>query len=175
LKPEHAALQILVARAVGSLEDGRKVECDPGLVMLAGENGAKAADLFQTSRRVILTAEEKCALGAEADAVEMESFQVMEEAAKHGIRGVGIRAISDPVDMDLPFDLNQALDDQGAVSIPRVLKGLGRSPRSLPQLVRLGISSARAAAALARFLDRYVDLLAIRGASAVDLLRVEAR
>ena len=45
---------------------------------------------------------------------------------------VAIRAVSDSVDEDLPLDMNEVFNDEGAVSIPRVLGQVARHPQALP-------------------------------------------
>jgi len=161
LRPEYRIIQILAARGLVSERPhseppDRFVECSAPLVSFAEELGATVATSFCTTGRIIFRAEEKRHLAHKADAVEMESFEVVREAATRGLPAVAIRAISDVADEELPLDLNSVFDHQGQVSIPRVLGQLARHPKSIPGIVRLSQRSRRAAAALAKFLDRYV-------------------
>jgi adenosylhomocysteine nucleosidase len=165
LRPEYRLADVLAARTVSSSgaqgsRESRVIECDPSLVALAGEHGARIAGRVHTAGRVISTAGEKQKLGAEADAVEMESFEVVKESMEYGVRSVVIRAISDTVEEDLPLDMDRILTDDGRVSRSRVLGQLARRPWALPGLLRLGARSKRAAEALASFLDSYVTALA---------------
>jgi adenosylhomocysteine nucleosidase len=111
---------------------------------------------------VISTAREKQALSAKADAVEMESFEILRVAQNAGVPAVAIRAISDMLDEDLPIDMAEILTDEGQVSIPRVIGQVALKPQSLPGLVRLGKNSRVAAQSLSRFLDAFVAALANR-------------
>ena len=113
---------------------------------------------------MISTAREKQALSADADAVEMESFEILRAAQNVGVPAVAIRAISDTLDEDLPIDMAEILTDEGQVSIPRVLGQVALKPQSLPGLVRLGKNSRVAAQSLSRFLDSYVAALTNRTA-----------
>ncbi|MFZ0432486.1 MAG: hypothetical protein WAL86_07290, partial [Candidatus Acidiferrales bacterium] len=121
--------------------------------------GARAIERLHTVDHVVTTATEKNFLGKQADAVDMESFEVILESEAFGIRSVAIRAVSDTLNEDLPFDLN-AVIAEGRVSVPRVMSQLVRRPQALPALVRLGRRSSAAAEALAKFLDGYVQAIA---------------
>lgn len=165
LRPEYKLADVLAARAVSSggaprARELRVIDCDPSLVALAGECGARIAAGIHTADRVISTAAEKQVLAAAADAVEMESFEVVKESVAYGVRSVVIRAISDTAEEDLPLDMDRILTADGCVSTARVLGQLLRRPGALPGLLRLGSRSKRAAEALAQFLDAYVTALA---------------
>lgn len=166
LRPEYQVGQVLAARAVFSERaraEGRNdlLESSAPLISFAGER-ATVVDRFYSAERVVARAEEKRHLGATADAVEMESFEILFEAAAAGIPAVAIRAISDTMDEDLPLDMNEVFTDEGQVSIPRVLGQVARNPQSLPGLMRLGKNSRAASESLARFLDSYIGVLALR-------------
>jgi len=165
LREQHIPSDILVAHEIQAEtvhhEQRRRPEisCDPELAILATDCGAKVAGKFFTSSRMIQTAKEKAALGSIADAVEMESFDILVEAKVWGIRAVAIRAISDSVTEDLPLDFSKTLTKLGELSLGRVAKEVALQPGRLPSLVRFGKQSRRAAMALADFLDRYVKAL----------------
>jgi adenosylhomocysteine nucleosidase len=167
LRPEYQTGQVLAARNVfseapRSLAAERTLDSSPSLISLAAELGASPVACFYTADRVIFRVEEKRHLGRDADAVEMETFEILRAAAEGGIPAVAIRAVSDTVEEALPFDMNRIFDDRGQVSLPRVLGQLARHPQSLPGLLNLGRRSRRAAESLAKFLDRYVGLVAER-------------
>jgi nucleoside phosphorylase len=167
LRPDYTIGRVLAARGVFSEKvhgdfQGRAVECSAPLVSFAAELGATVVDGFYTAARVIVRAEEKRHLAHTADAVEMESFEVLRQAATCAIPAVAIRAISDTSGEEFPLDMNRIFDDQGKVSIPRVMGQVARHPRALPGLVRLGQRSRRAAESLTKFLDRYVAFVAER-------------
>lgn len=161
LRPEYRIGQVLAARGAFSespREDfnPRTLQSSEPLISFAADCGATVVDQFYSADRVIVRAEEKLHLASKADAVEMESYEILREAAACGIPAVAIRAISDAADEELPLDMNLIFSDEGQVSIPRVMGQVARHPQSLPGLVRLGKQSKYAAESLAGFLDRYV-------------------
>jgi adenosylhomocysteine nucleosidase len=163
LRPEHGSAEILAARAAfsgaGNAGPAKKsAGSDPRLVGLAARCGAKVVDSFITADHMIATAEEKQRLGAIADAVEMESFAISSQAAASGIRPVVIRAVSDLASEDLPMDFARVLDEQGMVSLSKVVGEAVRQPSAIPGLVRLGRKSRKAAELLAEFLDAYIAI-----------------
>lgn len=168
LKPEYPIAQILAARTVRSESSVRAdlttrvLQSSAALISFAAEFGANVVDQFYSADRVVSRSEEKRHLGARADAVEMESFEILLESAAFGIPAVAIRSISDTVDEDLPLDMNRIFSDAGQVSLPRVIGEVVRNPGAVPSLVRLGQNSKAAADSLARFLDGYVALVAER-------------
>lgn len=167
LRAEHEIAQVLAARSVVSeiprAADERPVVGSSGaLISFASEFGATVVDRFYTADHPVGSAGEKKELESTAAAVEMESFEILVAARASGIPAVAIRAISDAAGADLPLDMSQIFDDEGRVSVPRVLGEVARHPQSLPGLVKLGQNSKRAAESLARFLDRYVPGVAER-------------
>jgi adenosylhomocysteine nucleosidase len=170
LRPEYRIGQVLAARAVKSGSERPADESDTlpsseALVSFAGDCGATLVERFHTSGRVIGSAAEKKYLGETADAVEMESFAVLEEAHHRGVPAVAVRAISDSADEDLPFDMTGIFTEEGRISMPLVLAQVARHPQSLSAVLKLGQNAKAAAAALAEFLDRYVERLAVAAAS----------
>jgi adenosylhomocysteine nucleosidase len=163
LRPEYLLGDLLAARSVLAAACSEPaVESDADLISLAGQCGARIVNRFLTAGEVVGTTKEKQRLGELADAVEMESFELLKEASVRGIPAVAVRAVSDTLDEDLPLDMNQIFTDAGQVSIPRVLGQVARRPQALPGLMRLGRQSQDAAKSLARFLDAYLPVLAAR-------------
>jgi adenosylhomocysteine nucleosidase len=161
LRPEYQIGQILAARTVVAERPpaGRAAGAIDGsapLISFAEDCGATVVNRFYTAERAIGRAEEKEHLGSSADAVEMESFAVLSRARANGVPGVAIRSVSDTVDEDLPFDMNEIFTGSGGVSIPRVIEQVAMRPQAIPRLVKLGHNSKRAAESLAAFLDRYI-------------------
>jgi adenosylhomocysteine nucleosidase len=167
LRPEYGIGQVLAARRVlserlhGDLPE-RVVESSAPLLSFAEELGVTVAANFYTAGHVVFRVDEKRHQAHTADAVEMESFEVLRQAAAHGIPAVAIRAISDVADEELPLDLNRVFDDAGRVSFLGVMGEVARHPKSIPGLIRLGQRSRLAAESLAKFLDRYVAFVAER-------------
>jgi adenosylhomocysteine nucleosidase len=161
LRPEYEIGRVLAARTVFSelpqeALGSQILECSGSLVSFAAELGATVVRKFYTADRVVARVDEKRHLGETADAVEMESFEILREAAACGVPAVAIRAISDAADEELSMDMNEVFTDEGQVSIPRVVGQVARHPQALPGLIKLGQQSKRAAESLAGFLDRYV-------------------
>jgi adenosylhomocysteine nucleosidase len=160
LRPEYQLGDVLAAKEVRAIGWKRVVASDAQLVGLAEEHGARKVDSFYSSESVIGLASEKKELGKLADAVEMESGEVLYEAAAFGAKGIAIRGISDTLNEDLPLDFNKVMTSGGGVSIARVLGEVVRHPSSTAALVRFGRQSRMASEKLAGFLDRYVEAVA---------------
>jgi hypothetical protein len=129
------------------------------LVRAATQCGATPVDFFCTAGAVVSSPCEKSRLGQIADAVDMESYQIMAEAQQQGIPAVTVRAISDTADQNLPLDFNRAVSEDGKINWLSALSQVAASPGRLPQLMRFGLESSRAARKLAHFLDRYLKCL----------------
>ncbi len=51
----------------------------------------------------------------------MESYTILAEAARYGVPAVAIRAISDTVDFDMPYDFESARDAQGQIRVMSIV------------------------------------------------------
>ncbi len=160
LRPDHAVGRVLVARSLRMEDERFQIKSSDRLRRVAAVCGARVVDTFFSAEHVVLTAREKAALGLVADAVEMESYAVLTEAARCRVPAVAVRAISDPARADLPLDFNRVMDAGGHLSWPRLLGQVARRPLRVPGLLRFAAEARRAAESLARFLDLYVDTLA---------------
>ncbi|HEY4709809.1 MAG TPA: hypothetical protein VIH46_06540 [Candidatus Acidoferrales bacterium] len=172
LKLDYAPGDVLAARTVADVNGARLVSSDRELVRRAQESGARTVETFLVSDDVISTTQQKRALAASGDAVDMESVYVLAAAAGRGIRSIAIRAISDGADSDLPIDFNGIFDERGAVSVPKVIARAVRRPARIPGLLRLAQESAGAASSLGRFLEAYVQ--AIGSVPLSEIAKVEA-
>lgn len=157
LRREYAIGDVLVARQVHSAESSRDVSADPQLVTIAVNAGAREVRRFYSAGRVVLSAQEKRDLGRTSDAVEMESGNILHEAAAFGARSVAIRGISDLAEEDLPIDFNRTVKADGEVSVTSVLAEVAKNPAAMPRLIRFGRQSAFAAERLCAFLERYIQ------------------
>lgn len=72
-------------------------------------------------------------------ALDMESAAVAEVARQVDIPFNVVRTVADPVDMDLPNAVVQALDVDGQVSLPKLLTYLLTHAGEIPALIRLGL------------------------------------
>ena len=132
---------------------------------------------FHCTKQVATTAAEKRELykTTGADAVEMESFHLIAEARRYGVRAVAVRAICDGVDQDLPLDFNQAIKADGRFDWLPALSQVVSAPIHLPRLVRFGFQTSKAARSLAQFLDRYLKCLIAQADLRLNAERVEVR
>lgn len=162
LAPELRVGDVLAARVVVRAERELAVASDREMLAVAHKAGARQVDRFLTSERLVVSATEKAALAGQADAVEMESFVILAEAARHGVRAVTIRATSDAADASLPIDFDRARDERGRIRTSAVLAEVLRQPQCIPALVRLVRDCRLAAGNLADFLDSYLQLLDAR-------------
>lgn len=160
LTPEYRSGEILVARAVRRQLSDQVLASNEQLFNLAVGCGAKPAQGFISASHVVRTAAEKAELGRFADAVEMESFAIMEEMQRASVPCVAIRSVADEVALDLACDFGRTLDARGRVRILKVLEQVAQSPRQLWPLAKFGIASSQAAGALARYLDSFLQVLA---------------
>jgi adenosylhomocysteine nucleosidase len=159
LRPELKTGEIVVAREVLLVNGGQKFTSRPLLVALAEETGAKAVRTFLTNAQVVCEAKSKRSMALFGDVVEMESFHVLGSAEDVQVPAVSVRAISDTVDENLPFDFARALRPDGRISYGPLLLQVAAHPRRLPAMISFGKKSGKAAHNLADFLDRYIGTL----------------
>lgn len=75
---------------------------------------------------------------SQAMALDMESLAVAEVAQQAQLPFLVVRSIADPVSMDLPQTVVQALNDEGQVNLLKLLGYLSWHPWEIPALIRLG-------------------------------------
>lgn len=159
LREEIRIAQVCAAREIVELETGRRMIADSELLDAAITRKAMIIEKLLTSNQMALSAEGKSLMGRMAEAVEMESFAVVGEAAAAGIPSIAIRAISDAADENLPIDFGKVLDEGGTVRASKLAKAIVRAPHKLPAVIRLARRSSTASKRLAEFLDGYVSEL----------------
>jgi adenosylhomocysteine nucleosidase len=162
LNPELEVGAIVGGRVVLRAERELAVASDHRLIAVAQDAGARQVDRFLTSEYLIADAAQKVALAGEADVVEMESFVILAEAARHGVRAAAIRSVSDVASASLPYDFDQARDGRGQIRLNVLLAQIIRQPQHLPALLRFTRDCRFAARHLADFLDHYLQLLSAR-------------
>lgn len=175
LKPEHALGTVLVAKTIKRENADEVMTSEDSLVNVAAQCGATMVESFLTAEAVVTSAWEKHRLGNRADAVEMESFHLMAEARRHGVPAVAVRAVSDGPDQDLPLDFNRTINADGGFALLPALSQVISAPSRLPQLVRFGLETSKAARNLAHFLDRYLRCLTARADLQLNQHRMEVR
>lgn len=162
LNSEYDVGTIVAGRLVLRAERELAVASDHQLLAVAQEAGARQVNRFLTSEHLIADAAQKVALAGEADAVEMESFVILAEAARHGVRAAAIRSVSDTAACSLPYDFDQARDPRGQIRVSALLHQIIRQPQRLPALLSFARDCRFAARQLADFLDHYLQLLSAR-------------
>ena len=153
---------ILVARLVSEAGEPVAVAAHRELLSTAVDCGATRIERFATSRTLVSSARQKRQLESEAEAVEMESYTILAEAARYGVPSVAVRAISDTSDFDMPYDFEKACDARGQIRTGGVVMQVLRRPSGLPSLLRLARDCRTASRHLADFLDMYTRTLADR-------------
>jgi adenosylhomocysteine nucleosidase len=149
--------EVLVTRAASNADGTHLMHSDEQLLARAASAGARVVERFIVSDHVVGTTREKELLAATGDAVDMESLYILSAAAHAKVPAVAIRSVSDGLESDLPLDFDRVFNERGEVSLPKVLRQLLANPGRLGGLLRLAHQSERAASALARFLDGYVQ------------------
>jgi len=165
LRMAHAVGEVVVPKMIcldrheSAGEFPVRFKADADLVAMARECGGKIIERCLTTGRIVRSAAEKSSLGAEAEIVEMESYEVLSEASAWGARGIAIRAVSDASNETLPIDFSQTITETGGVSYWRVLREVAKHPGAMPGLIRFGRNTRDASQKLAEYLDHF--LLAI--------------
>jgi adenosylhomocysteine nucleosidase len=153
---------ILAARLVGEVGEPVAVASHRELLSTAVDCGARQIERLATSRTIVARGEQKRQLSSEAEAVEMESYIILAEAARHGVPAVAIRAVSDTAGFDMPYDFERARDAQGQIRVMGIVAQMLRRPAGFLALMKLGRNSRFAARRLADFLDAYAGTMADR-------------
>jgi adenosylhomocysteine nucleosidase len=153
---------ILAARLVSEVGEPVAVASHCDLLSTAVDCGARQIERLATSRTLVARVEQKQQLGRQAEAVDMESYTILAEAARCGVPAVAIRAISDTADFDMPYDFERARDAQGQIRVMGVVSQVLRRPSGLPGLMRLARDSRFASRRLAGFLDAFAGTMADR-------------
>ena len=153
---------ILAARLVSEAGEPVAVASHRELLSTAVDCGARQIERMATSRTLVARPEQKRQLGNQAEAVDMESYTILAEAARCGVPAVAIRAISDTADFDMPYDFEEARDAQGQIRVMGILAQVLRRPTGLPDLLKLARDSRFASRRLADFLDVFAGTMADR-------------
>lgn len=117
---------------------------------------------WMTVDRIIAKSAEKKSLGERTGAIacEMESLAVAEVCRARGASCFAVRVVSDPVDEDLPGDLDPLLQPKSTAGmVGAVLGTLWRRPSSIKDLLRLKENALVAADTLANYLAGIVRQL----------------
>lgn len=162
--PGEAADCVIMAGLAGALDPSLAIGdlvVDDWPEQMAPPAGSKRGAIH-ASPRIAADPAEKARLFAhtEARAVDMESAAVRAWAGRQGAAFGAIRAISDRADQALDPAVLTMVDAWGRPRPATIGRALLRHPRLIPQLVRLGVDSKRAARRLGQALREVVDALA---------------
>jgi adenosylhomocysteine nucleosidase len=163
LKKEYRTGTILVARTIKADASRTAIHSDPGLVDASVPCGANVVDCFYTADSVVNLQSDKRRLSEVADAIDMESFHVMNEARRARVPAVALRAVSDSAETNLPIDFNRTLDSSGQLIWTAMLLELIKSPSQFGPFVKFARDSFGAARNLSLFLHRYVNAVSSGG------------
>lgn len=93
------------------------------------------------SKTIVATGKDKKHLRTQTGAIvlDMESVAIAKVAELNNLPFLAIRAIADPVDMDLPQAINHSLNDEGDIILAKLLLFIALHPTELPGLIKLGL------------------------------------
>lgn len=77
--------------------------------------------------------------------LEMETMGIAQIAAEYGILLLSLRAISDGPRAPIPFNLEALMDEEYSLRMGEIIKAILAHPQMLPQFVRMGRNTTRAA------------------------------
>lgn len=108
--------------------------------LLANSLPVHSGALLESQEIVALSHEKKhLHLATNAIVLDMESVAIAKVALQNNLPFLAIRAIADPVTMDLPKAVVHALNEQGEIILPRLLSYLLVHPTELAGLIQLGL------------------------------------
>jgi nucleoside phosphorylase len=161
--PAFVPGDILVYGTIRTLERA-PLACDPDLsrAVAGAVPGSQSGIRALGVAAVVTSAHEKRALGERfgVQAVDMESFDVLEILRANGVPAAVLRVASDGIDDDLP-DFGSAIDAEGNLDQTGVARAMLARPLAG---LRMAAGGLRALAAL----ERAVSLLAVHAPAAGD-------
>jgi adenosylhomocysteine nucleosidase len=149
-----------VAETVKAENTPEEFASDRQLVEIGLQCGATRVSGFVTASTIVNSSVEKRRLARMADAVDMETIYVFKQARETGTPVVAVRALSDNAEHGIPLDFNPFVNEHGEINRLPAIREVMKAPHRIPQLIRFGVDSSRAARNLAIFLDRYATMLA---------------
>lgn len=127
-----------------------------------GEKLAFGNGNLVTETRIVASSEDKQAIhrNTGAAALDMESGAIAKVASQSNLPCLVLRAIADPVTLDLPPAVSQAMNEQGQVELGNLLRHLALHPWEVPALIKLGLHF-RAAQKTLKTIARHLNEIAI--------------
>ncbi len=137
-------------------------DLDPGLLARAESALSRSGVRYQigrigTSPRVVTEPDMKRRLGHRFGvlALDMETYQIAETVSRFGLSFLAVRAILDPVELQLPEGLD-SLHEEGRVSVARGLGYVVSHPGEVWRLSGLGLKARAADRALNGFIRSFL-------------------
>ncbi|WP_031435901.1 phosphorylase family protein [Methylobacter tundripaludum] len=93
------------------------------------------------SKTIVASGKDKKHLHTQTGAValDMESIAIAKVALQNNLPFLAVRAMADPVNMDLPKAINHSLNDEGDIVLSKLLLFIALHPAELPGLIKLGL------------------------------------
>ncbi|WP_340123319.1 phosphorylase [Methylobacter svalbardensis] len=93
------------------------------------------------SNSIVAAAQDKKHLYTQTGAIalDMESIAIAKVARQNNLPFLAIRAIADPVSMDLPKAINHSVNNEGDIVLSKLLLYVALHPTELPGLIKLGL------------------------------------
>ncbi len=93
------------------------------------------------SKTIVASGKDKKRLYTQTGAIalDMESIAIAKAALQNSLPFLAVRAIADPVNMDLPKAINHSLNNEGDIVLSKLLLFIALHPAELPGLVKLGL------------------------------------
>lgn len=112
-----------------------------------------------TVEEVVKSSNDKFNLGKKfnAIAVEMEAFSIAENAKKHNIPFISIRAISDDVFFDLDLDKISEIKEDGSIDIKKTGIKILKNINYVPHIIKLRKQTVIASNNLSDFIFRFIS------------------
>ena len=132
--------------------EGGKIEL-PETGLFPELRQAPLVTIFKWMQKAALKTDFK---GKEFLAVDMETYPLAGLCAEKGVPFAGIRAITDGEDMEIDFAPEDISDENGDYSPMKAIWLIAKRPALLPQALKLGANSRKAARAICGVLTRLI-------------------
>jgi adenosylhomocysteine nucleosidase len=155
LSPELDIGDIVLANEIFELNTGRS-DWQGFVPSLNGQVKFQQGKLV-TADEMVISGREKTSLGEihRAVIVDMETSAVAAKCRKHNVPMVGVRAISDRANEDLPPEINSFFDN-GEVRPGKIAKAIVSHPPTMIGLFKLAKHAWKAGEDLADFLEKFI-------------------
>jgi adenosylhomocysteine nucleosidase len=160
LTPDLKVGDIVLATSICELQSGR---CDwEGMVPSLNSEVEFRKGRLITADEMIIYGRDKARIGQDHQAVvvDMETSAVAALCHRRGVPMIGVRAISDRADEDLPPEINTFFDN-GQVRPAYIVRAIAAHPPTVIGLFRLAKNVWRAGDDLAVFLEKLVRVVPV--------------